>query len=122
MNATIARSYDVIVYPHENDCDEYCAFSITPKVINSHTLRIFLSYYNDFENPLYLGLCDDSVWFIDTEHYHGLTIPFPETADDVYDYLIEIDDYDEEQSAVLAETVFLLYHDILKPLRLPTSQ
>ena len=36
-------------------------------------------------------------------------------ADDVYDYLIEIDDYDEEQCAILAETVFLLYQDILRP-------
>lgn len=122
MNATIARSYDVIVYPHDNDCEEYCAFSITPKVINAHTLRIFLSCYNDFENPLYLGLCDDSVWFIDTEYSHGLTIPFPNTADDVYDSFIEIDDYDEEQSAVLAETVFLLYQDILRPHCLASAQ
>ena len=102
MNAAISRSYDVIVYPYDNDDEQYCAFSISPTMVNKHTIRIFLSCYDDFEDPLYLGLCDDELWFIDTEYQHGLTIPFPKTEDDVYDCIIEIDGYDEEQCAVLS--------------------
>ena len=121
MNAAIFRNYDVIVYLNEDDCDDYCAFSITSHMIYTHTIRVFITCYNDFEKPLYLGLCDDELWFIDTEYQHGLTIPFPKTEDDVYDCIIEIDGYDEEQCAVLSETIFLLYQDILKPCCFPNT-
>ena len=116
MNAAISRSYDVIVYPYDNDDEQYCAFSISPTMVNKHTIRIFLSCYDDFEDPLYLGLCDDELWFIDTGNRRGLTFPLPNSADQIFDYFEDIDEYDPNKCAVLAETAFILYHDILNPL------
>lgn len=118
MKPSVKRSYDVKVFPYYDD--ESCCFSIDSREINERTVRIFLSCYNFHEEALYLGVCDRDLWFVDSENRRGLVMTLPNDFDDIYSCFEEIDDYDEEQCAVLAETVFLLYQDILiHKIRLP---
>ena len=116
MKAAISRSYHVMVYPYDNDDEHHSSFSITPEMVNEHTIRIYLGCDDGFEYPVYLGICEQDLLFIDTGKRRGLTIPLPDSADQVYEYFEEFDEYDEHQCAVLAETVFILYHDIWNPL------
>lgn len=111
MKSIINRSYDITVYPYDDD--EYCSFTLNIREINEKIIRILLTCYPEFDQPMYLGICEDGIWFVDPENYRGLTMKAPVTSDDAYPYFEEIDDYDEEMCTVLAETVSLLYHDIL---------
>ena len=111
MKSIINRSYDVTVYPYEDD--EYCSFTLNIREINERVIRILLTCYPEFDQPMYLGLCDDGIWFIDSDNYRGLTMKVPVSPDDAYSYFEEIDEYDDEMCAILSETFSLLYHDIL---------
>ena len=112
MKTKVSRSYDIIVYPYDEDDEEYSAFRISTEELSGKTIRIQLCFFASEEQSLLMGMCGNKIWFFDEENNRGLTMSLPVTSDDIYACFEEIDEYDDEQCSVLSETVNILYHDV----------
>lgn len=119
MNPKINRSYDITVYPFDED--DACSFSIKTREISDKIIRILLTCYMTDDCIYYLGTCENCLWFVDPDNYRGLTLPFPSSGTELEENFEEIEDYDEELCCILSETVYLLYHDILSVNTAPTK-
>ena len=97
MKTKVSRSYDIIVYPYDEDDEEYSAFRISTEELSGKTIRIQLCFFASEEQSLLMGMCGNKIWFIDEENNRGLTMSLPVT---------------DEQCSVLSETVNILYHDV----------
>lgn len=113
MKTTIRRSYAVTVYPYDSDEDDYLSYqleimNITDKFVAMHIIDSGL-----YDTYMYLANLNDTLLFTDPDEYKGILIPWPgNNSDVIYECLEEIDDYDEEQCAILTSAINTVWRDI----------
>ena len=104
MISNVKLSYDVIIYP-DDDEEESISFSFYPKRVGSQTIQFDLPYINSEGVPMYIGFHDEKCWFIDTNNQRGIFLDSPTEVSSTADDLSLIDEYDKEACIVIAKAI-----------------
>ena len=118
MKATIQRNYDVTVYPYDGDEEEYSSYHLEIRNITDRFVAMHIRVPRLYDSYMYLANLNDTILFTDPDHYRGILIPWLcNNTDAVYECLEEIEDYDEEQCAILSSAISTVWRDIFWPQR-----
>lgn len=118
MKTTIQRNYDVTVFPYDSDEEEYSSYHLEIKNITERFVAMHITAPGLYDTYMYLANLNDTLLFTDPDEYKGILIPWPcNNTDVVYECLEEIDDYDEEQCAILSSAISTVWCDIFWPQR-----
>ena len=113
MKTTIQRNYDVMVYPYDSDEEDYSSYHLEIRNITDRFVAMHIIASGLYDTYMYLANLNDPLLFTDPDRYKGILIPQPcNNIDGIYEYLEEIDDYDEEQCAILSSAIHTVWHDI----------
>ena len=112
MRAKIQRRYDITVYPYEDDEDN-SSYHLEIKHITDRFVAMYIIAPRQFNTYIYLADLNDTVLFTDPDASRGTLIPQPcNDLDNIYECLEDIDDYDEEQCAILSSAINVVWNDI----------
>ncbi len=115
MKTTIQRNYDVRVYPYDGDEEEYSSYHLEIRDISERFVAMHIMAPGMYDTYMYLANLNDTILFTDPDEYKGILIPWPgNNSDTIYECLEEIDDYDEEQCAILSSAISTVWHDIFR--------
>ncbi len=113
MKTEVRRDYEVVVYPYEDDEEEYGVYRLSIRNTLPGVIEMHITDTGLYDDRLYLTDTKDSILFLDPSNLRGTLIRKPfDGIDSIYEQIEEIDDYDEYQCAVLASAVNLACHDV----------
>lgn len=113
MKTKIQRRYDITVYPYEEDDEDTSSYHLEIKHIADRLVAMHIIAPRQFNTYTYLANLNNTVLFTDPDACRGTLIPQPcNDIDNIYEYLEDIDDYDEEQCAILSSAINVVWNDI----------
>ena len=113
MKTTIQRNYDVMICPYDSDDDDYISYTLEIRNITDRFVAMHVIASGLYDTYMYMANLNDTLLFTDPDEHKGILIPQPcNNIDVVYEYLEEIDDYDEKQCAILSSAINTVWHDI----------
>ena len=111
MKSNIYHSYDVYLFP-EDDNDEFCiSFHIELKKTSTDIVEFILWNSHMEDEPKYVGLLPSGIWYIDPSLYRGVTVMAPISYNKLVEELEAVDEYEEEQYYSIAKAIELIYKD-----------
>jgi hypothetical protein len=112
MKAEIQRRYDITVYPYEEDDEDHSSYHLEIKHIADRFVAMHITAPGIYNTYMYLANLNDTVLFTDPDSCRGTLIPQPcNDVNAIYESLEEIDDYDEEQCAILSSAINVVWND-----------
>lgn len=112
MKTIIQRNYQIRVYPYDDDDEEYCDYRLEVKNICDGFVAMHIKASEMYETYMYLAYVNDTILFTDPDNFRGTLIRWPSNnIDAIYDSLEEIDEYDEEQCAILSSAIRTVWDD-----------
>lgn len=113
MKTTIQRNYDITVYPYDSDEEDYISYHLEIRNITDRFVAMHIIDSGLYDTYMYLANLNDTLLFTDPDEYKGILIPWPgNSIVNIYECLEEIDDYDEEQCAILSSAISTVWQDI----------
>jgi hypothetical protein len=113
MKTSIQRNYDITVYPYDSDEEDYISYHLEIRNITDRFVAMHIIDSGLHDTYMYLANLNDTLLFTDPDEYKGILIPWPGNNSNIIDECLEeIDDYDEEQCAILSSAINTVWCDI----------